>query len=176
MLSVLTLNEPAFIVVNVFDFTALKAPFDFSAKAWSELHLCPRYALRSGDDEIDSDGVIGLVGYTIASYVSEGERIVNHNLMFLAILARAGGVRTPLIDRHGLRMIESYASRGGDMMVRPSDVVSNDRKQKGRDRDASKSERSPKTPKPSRNVPDGSPKVQKTSSNKDQKASPRKVK
>ncbi len=150
-------------IVNVFDFTALEAPFDFSARAWSELHRCPKYPLRFGEDEIDSDGVIGLIGYTITSYVSDDERIVNHNLMFLAILARANGVRSPVIDRTGLRLIESYASNGGDLTVHPSNVINEDRKQKDRERATSRTDRSPKTPRPYRDIPNGSPKVKKTS-------------
>ncbi|KAF4587965.1 hypothetical protein EYR38_009926 [Pleurotus pulmonarius] len=107
--------------VPVFDFTAGDRIFDFSAEAWSRLHQCPQYELRFGDDELGHDGVVALVGYSVNSYQSQdGDWVLNQNVLFLAILARAGGQSMPLIDRDGLQMIREYASNGGDLTVHPS--------------------------------------------------------
>lgn len=77
--------------------------------------------MRFGDDELGHDGVVALVGYSVNSYQSQdGDWVMNQNVLFLAILARAGGQSMPLIDRDGLQMIREYASNGGDLTVHPS--------------------------------------------------------
>ncbi len=119
--------------VQVFDFTGLDSPFDFTAAAWSDLSNCPKYELRYGDDEIGSDDIVGLVGYTVNSYVSQGERNLSQNIMFLAILARVGGLTAPVIDRQGLARIKEFASNGGDLTVHPwAAAFGNGKKGKGK--------------------------------------------
>ncbi|KAF4602934.1 hypothetical protein EYR38_003338 [Pleurotus pulmonarius] len=109
--------------VPVYDFTQLTVPFDFSEEAWSKIDNCPSVTLRFGDDQIGSDDVIALVGYTASVYGTSEDLSLNQNILFLAVLARVGGIQMPLIDRVALQTIQDYGSQGGDLNVHPSSIL-----------------------------------------------------